>query len=93
MNQELFQLNKDYHQVFTPFSRNHQSHYLPNRWVPHCTIANHLTQNQLMEAFDFVSRTFSPIKAQVSEIILIKLVVTNGTIMGSEPVLSHRLHN
>lgn len=89
MSSELSQLHSDYHQAFETFKDSDQSFYIPGHWVPHCTIANHLDQDNLVKAYASAANTFRPMKAKVCEIILIRLIFDQGNVTGSEPVLNY----
>lgn len=45
-------------------------HYLPNRWVPHTTLAVSLTQDDLKTAFDKALELFSALSGRVNRLIL-----------------------
>ena len=90
MTKEFYQFHQDYHNVFASFQDNDLSFYLPDRWIPHCTIANHIGHDNLLKAFHHISQSFRPIKAKVSEIALIKLIYKNGFITGSETLITQK---
>lgn len=50
-----------------------ESLYAPSKWVPHCTIASHLTHEKLMEAFDYSVKNLEPFTATMKSISLFEL--------------------
>lgn len=43
-------------------------YYQPFRWLPHCTIAKQLTQEQMVEAFKVLQQHFVPMEGRVTRI-------------------------
>lgn len=50
-----------------------KSLYAPAQWVPHCTIASHLTHEKLVEAFDYSVKNLEPFTARIVSIELLEL--------------------
>lgn len=47
-------------------------HYIsPDNWIPHCTIANRLSQEKLIEAFNYCSKRHSNILRKIVKVALI----------------------
>jgi 2'-5' RNA ligase len=51
-----------------------ESLYAPSKWVPHCTIASHLSHEKLVEAFDWTVKKLEPFSARIEGIALLELV-------------------
>jgi 2'-5' RNA ligase len=51
-----------------------KSLYAPSQWVPHCTIASHLTHEKLVEAFDYSVKHLEPFTARIESVELLELV-------------------
>jgi 2'-5' RNA ligase len=51
-----------------------KSLYAPAQWVPHCTIASHLTHEKLVEAFDYSVKNLEPFTARIESVELLELV-------------------
>ncbi len=65
-----------FHQRYHEQFKEHldpNSLYDPSQWVPHCTIAMHLTHQKLVQAFDYSARNLQPFHATLDSIALIKL--------------------
>nr|WP_285876716.1 2'-5' RNA ligase family protein [Fictibacillus phosphorivorans] len=50
-----------------------ESLYAPKLWVPHCTIASHLTHEKLVEAFDYSAKFLEPFSARIESVELLEL--------------------
>lgn len=73
----LFELHVNHHQHFKQYNDEPNSLYLPNNWIPHCTIANRLSSTKLAEAFAYCSKRCKIINGAIKEIALIKLLDKN----------------
>ncbi|TLS36425.1 2'-5' RNA ligase family protein [Pseudalkalibacillus caeni] len=81
-----------HHEAFRQFHDDPGSLYVPDKWIPHCTIASRLNQQQLKEAFSYCSNNLSATTAQISEIALLELVYKNGRCVSAPAVCSVVLH-
>ena len=54
LSEELTALHRDFHKQFLPPDGNESSLYRPGRWIPHCTIANRLSTDEQLKAFQLV---------------------------------------
>lgn len=73
LSKELLNFHNRYHECFEQYNDEPSSFYLPDKWIPHCTIANRLSQEKLLGAFNYCSQKIGVIKAQISELSLIKI--------------------
>ncbi|KAA0547209.1 2'-5' RNA ligase family protein [Bacillus sp. BGMRC 2118] len=71
---ELMELHLGHHTYFQPFNDNPDSLYLPGKWIPHCTIANRLTTEKLVEAYVYCLKRSVSIHGSIKEIALIKII-------------------
>ncbi len=55
MTSQLYTLHRSHHQHFGLFLES-DSLYSPEQWIPHCTLANRLSHNQLLAAFSYCSQ-------------------------------------
>lgn len=74
MSKELIGFHNSHHENFKRFNDDLDSLYLPGKWIPHCTIANRLTQDKLVEAFNYCTKNIDTIHAKISEVALIKVI-------------------
>ncbi|PEA59023.1 hypothetical protein CON74_19705 [Bacillus thuringiensis] len=80
---ELLKLHHSYHDYFKNFHDNPNSYYVPGKWVPHCTIANHLNSTQFLSAMEYIYENFDVITASIEKLKLIKVNYENGSAVSS----------
>jgi 2'-5' RNA ligase len=71
---KLTDFHRKHHEYFKSFNDNPDSLYLPEKWIPHSTIANRLSPEKLSEAFHFCVYRNTTIRAKINEIAVIQLV-------------------
>lgn len=67
----LIELHSNHHNNFEEFNDDPNSLYLPDNWIPHCTIANRLPPEKLSEAFDYCSKRNGSVFGKIVELALI----------------------
>lgn len=70
----LRELHSEHHRIFEKFNDNPESLYLPDSWIPHCTLANRLSRKEMKDAFEYCTDTLKPIVGKIVEVALIELV-------------------
>ena len=68
---QLIEFHSNHHKYFNQFNRNPNSLYLPDSWIPHCTLANRLSPKKLSEALNYCSIRNSTIYGKIKEVALI----------------------
>ncbi|WP_404332155.1 2'-5' RNA ligase family protein [Mesobacillus maritimus] len=71
VTKDLRELHSNHHRDFERFNDHPHSLYLPDNWIPHCTIANRLSAEKLNEAFNYCSKRTSAIFGKIVEVALI----------------------
>jgi 2'-5' RNA ligase len=71
-DQVLTGFHERYHEHFQKY-RHHSSLYTPNRWVPHCTVASHLSHKNLTKAFEKCSEWIGPFYANLVSVSLLEV--------------------
>lgn len=84
VTKELIVLHSKHHQHFEQFNDTHNSIYSPNKWIPHCTLANRLSPEKLSEAFNYCSRGHSTIHGKIIEIAMIEIVNQSAPVIYSK---------
>ena len=69
----LYELHSNHHKDFGRFHDDSNSLYLPDHWIPHCTIANRLTQGKLQEAFHYCSKRHTTLFGKIVKVALIEV--------------------
>ena len=64
---ELIAVHSTVHDALAGKVRDPWAYYLPGAWVPHCTLAQDVTADQLVTGFATV-HPFEPIRASITEI-------------------------
>lgn len=82
VTKQLLTFHENHHKNFQHFNDDPESLYLPGRWIPHCTLANRLPQEKLIEAFKYCSERIETVFAQIQEVALIDL-----TDKGKAPII------
>ncbi|WP_339302917.1 2'-5' RNA ligase family protein [Paenibacillus sp. FSL R5-0519] len=75
---ELIDFHSNYHNHFMKYNAFSNLMYHPERWIPHCTIANHLDDQKLLEALHFTTKRLESMQTEVQEISLIKIIYQNN---------------
>ncbi|WP_410982330.1 2'-5' RNA ligase family protein [Bacillus cereus] len=87
----LLELHQSFHNHFADFHDQPQSYYVPEKWVPHCTIANRLGKEQFIRVMEFVYKDFSAQKAVVESLKLIKVNYENGNLVSCDILAEYNL--
>lgn len=74
---ELLEFHSNHHRHFEQFKDDSNSLYLPNNWIPHCTLANRLSTDKLSKAFNYCSKRTNTIYGQIKEVALIDVSIKN----------------
>jgi 2'-5' RNA ligase len=72
ITQELMDVHWDLHQLLKDLNFHPHAYYLPDRWVPHSTVAQNVEPNFVPKAFDVLRQSFKPIAGQLVEIGLVR---------------------
>jgi len=91
LTDELLTLHHSYHDHFQAFHNNPNSYYVPGKWVPHCTIANHLNSTQFLSAMEYIYGNFDVKTASIEKLKLIKVNYENGSAVSSSIVAEYNL--
>jgi 2'-5' RNA ligase len=82
VSKELSVFHSNHHKDFERLNDHPHSLYLPDNWIPHCTIANRLSPEKLNEAFYYCSRRSSTMLGKMVEVALIDV-----TQKGKAPII------
>lgn len=77
VTKELFEFHTNHHLSFNQYSDNPNSLYLPKSWIPHCTIANRLSPDKLLEAFNYCINRNDIISGKIKEVAIIEVSKPN----------------
>ncbi|WP_075619558.1 2'-5' RNA ligase family protein [Paenisporosarcina indica] len=89
---QLVNFHTQHHKHFNQYNDNPNSLYLPDRWIPHCTIANRLSTDKLEEAYTFCSKNLPIIHAHIEEVTIITTIMENNHCVSAPTVHSVSLN-
>ena len=72
MTKELMQFHTDYYKHFKRFRFAANEHYLPDSWVPHCTMISHMPKERMIEALSACLHLFKPFSGKIVEVALVQ---------------------
>ncbi|WP_409250881.1 2'-5' RNA ligase family protein [Bacillus sp. SCS-153A] len=72
MTKELMDLHAAHHKNFN-YNETTNALYQPGKWIPHCTLANKLSEEELAKAFQFCLKRNDSINGKITEIALIEM--------------------
>lgn len=86
---ELLDFHNAHHKKFEIVNDNPDSLYLPGKWVPHCTIASRLNDEDMIKAFRYCSDNLKIMRGEITEIALLELEYNDvGISVGASVVCS-----
>ncbi|RLQ89838.1 2'-5' RNA ligase family protein [Planomicrobium sp. Y74] len=92
LTKELSDFHTHHHKHFRDFNSTANTYYLPGEWIPHCTLANKVSNEKLSQAFNFCLERQQTLHGKVTEIALIKLIEEKGGIIDAPIIYSKRLN-
>ena len=91
MTKELMNFHSDHYEYFKKYHVQANTNYLPDQWIPHCTLANKISTNKLSEAFHYCLNNHQTIEGKIIEIALVKLASDANPIMHAPIIYSKKL--
>ncbi|PFA67071.1 hypothetical protein CN378_11885 [Bacillus sp. AFS015802] len=92
VTKELLNFHSSHHEYFQAFSETANPLYLPDNWIPHCTLANKLSPDKLAEGFEHCLNRGDLIEAKITGIALIELVDDSENCMNAPIVYLKHLN-
>ena len=68
----LIKLHNGLYQELNGKIDNYSQNYIPDNWVPHCTLATKLTEEEILKSVNALLKVKFPVQALISQIELIK---------------------
>ncbi|WP_088012263.1 2'-5' RNA ligase family protein [Gottfriedia acidiceleris] len=78
VSRDLVDFHEDYHIYFKQFNDNPNSMYLPGKWVPHCTLANRLSPDKLVEAYHYCLNRNDILVGNLQRVAIIEMINKNN---------------
>lgn len=73
VTRELLDFHSSHHEYFHSFNETANPLYLPDNWIPHCTLANKLPPEKLAQGFEHCLKRGDLVEAKITGIALIQL--------------------
>ncbi len=83
VTEQLLSLHTEFHNIFKEHAQEQREYYTVGRWVPHCTLAFGLSEDQIVEAVTVCRQIDLPISAEAKEIGLVKVFDTGCQTLSS----------
>lgn len=87
LSDKLFNFHKNHHNYFKEFDLNDRSLYLPGNWIPHCTIASRLSEENMIRAFRYCKSTIKKVIGKLEEIAFIEIELNDEGIAIKDKVI------
>ena len=72
VTQKLLDIHSRFHSEFSRYRLYGSDHYLPNRWVPHCTVCMDLRSDQISSVIDVCRQSHFPISGRFEQVGVIE---------------------
>ena len=83
VTEQLLNVHTRFHEIFKKYAQEQREYYTVGRWVPHCTLAFGLSEEQIVEAVTICRQITLPILAEVKEIGVVKVSPTSCQTLSS----------
>ena len=72
ITQRLLRLHDHFHSEFIDFKDDLIDYYLPNNWIPHCTISEETNNEDFFKNIRSIKEKFKPIEIEIDRIAFVK---------------------
>ena len=76
VTEQLLNVHTAFHKIFKKHAKGQREYYTIGQWVPHCTLAFGLSEDQIAEAVTLCRQVDLPISTEVKGIGLVKVSAT-----------------
>jgi len=73
---QLLNLHAAFHEIFKKYAKEQREYYTVGQWVPHCTLAFGLSEDQITKAVNVCRQMDLPVSTEVKEIGLMEVSPT-----------------
>ena len=70
---QLINLHTAFHEIFKKYAKEQREYYTVGQWVPHCTLAFGLSEEQIVEAVTVCRQMDLPVSTEVREIGVVEV--------------------
>lgn len=72
VTRELLDIHEKFHRTMESFVEAEWRYYLPDLWMPHCTMAIDLNKEKLLQSVEVISELFKPIEVSIQEVGIVR---------------------
>ena len=76
VTEQLLNVHARFHEIFKKHAQEQREYYAVGRWVPHCTLAFGLSEEQIVETVTICRQIDLPVSTEVKEIGLVEVSPT-----------------
>ena len=80
---QLLKVHTAFHEVFKKYAKEQREYYTVGKWVPHCTLAFGLSEEQIAEAVTVCRQIDLPVSTEVTEIGVVEVSNTGCQMLSS----------
>ena len=73
VTEQLLNVHTAFHKIFKKHAKEQREYYTVGRWVPHCTLAFGLSEDQIVEAVTVCRRIALPTSTKIREIGMVEV--------------------
>ncbi len=77
VTKELLDFHTSHHDCFHKYKADAYPYYLPDQWIPHCTLMNKQPIEKLSEAYEYCLPRIDTIAGRITNVALIEMVEDN----------------
>ena len=77
VTEQLLNLHTAFHEIFKKYAKEQREYYTVGQWVPHCTLAFGLSEDQIAEAVTVCRQIDLPVSTEVSGIGVVEVSSTD----------------
>ena len=74
---QLLNIHTTFHEIFKKYAKEQREYYTVGQWVPHCTLAFGLSEDQIVEAVTVCRQIDLPVSTEVNGIGLVNVSPTS----------------
>ena len=74
---QLLDLHTKFHEIFKKYAKEQREYYTIGQWVPHCTLAFGLSEDQIAEAVSVCRQMGLPVSTEIKGIGLVEVSSTD----------------
>jgi 2'-5' RNA ligase len=72
VTRELLDIHEEFHRIMESFLEAEWRYYLPDLWVPHCTMAIDLNKEKLLQSVEVTSEMFKPMEVSIQGVGIVR---------------------